>query len=366
MPAWANEFFIEESFPLDWMFPYLTPFGIIMKINRNPVGEFTQDMCDRDHEFWSQYSDRFIGNWITYDTPVQEICDFAKRVYIKRDFQGFKGRPEFVRDDNAQKSFSKLRGAIGGIYSWRISNNINPAEHSRLVREADFAFKQSFAFCPYSPEAVIRYINFLAAQGRIDDAEKIAETCYAFDPDNLSIRDLVENLKRVKASGGGGAAPLPVTPANSLAEMEEKFAGQSNSAELAFQLASAYLSNGRQDDAIAILEKLIAFPGANSRTILSVAEAFRQLNKIPLMEGALTRYVALQSNSPEAWYDLAAIQAALGKAKPSSENLSRALALSDQRQSTTPNITNDLRRKFPADTRFQAIRGSPEMKSVFK
>ena len=33
----TNEFFVEESFPLDWMFPYLTPYGIIMKINRNPV-----------------------------------------------------------------------------------------------------------------------------------------------------------------------------------------------------------------------------------------------------------------------------------------------------------------------------------------
>jgi hypothetical protein len=30
-----NEFFIEESFPLPWMYPYETPFGIIMKINRH-------------------------------------------------------------------------------------------------------------------------------------------------------------------------------------------------------------------------------------------------------------------------------------------------------------------------------------------
>ena len=32
-----NEFFVEESFPLDWMYPYLTPFGVIMKINRQPL-----------------------------------------------------------------------------------------------------------------------------------------------------------------------------------------------------------------------------------------------------------------------------------------------------------------------------------------
>src|SRR5678809_269618 len=26
-----HEFYVEESFPLDWMYPHLTPFGIIMK-----------------------------------------------------------------------------------------------------------------------------------------------------------------------------------------------------------------------------------------------------------------------------------------------------------------------------------------------
>ena len=37
-----NEFFVEESFPLDWMYPHLTPFGIIMKINRQPLPELTR------------------------------------------------------------------------------------------------------------------------------------------------------------------------------------------------------------------------------------------------------------------------------------------------------------------------------------
>ena len=31
----TNEFYVEESFPLDWMYNYETPFGVIMKINRH-------------------------------------------------------------------------------------------------------------------------------------------------------------------------------------------------------------------------------------------------------------------------------------------------------------------------------------------
>ena len=39
-----NEFFVEESFPLKWMYPHLTPFGIIMKINRQPLPELTEEV----------------------------------------------------------------------------------------------------------------------------------------------------------------------------------------------------------------------------------------------------------------------------------------------------------------------------------
>src|SRR2546425_9057875 len=65
----TNEFFVEESFPLDWMFPHLTPFGIIMKINREPLPQLTEDILKRDDEFWARYSERLIGDRITYDTP---------------------------------------------------------------------------------------------------------------------------------------------------------------------------------------------------------------------------------------------------------------------------------------------------------
>ena len=191
-----NEFYIEESFPLDWMFPNLTPFGVIMKINRQPLPELTQEICDKDHEFWSQYSDRLIGNWITYDTPVKDVVAFVEKVNLRHDYSGFKGDLKFARDDEAQKAFSKLRSSIGGIYSWRLGlapsgGPVPPqwiakteAQRKMLLREANFAFKQAFAYCPYSPEAVYRYIQLLTGlEGRFDDALLIAETCHKLDPE---------------------------------------------------------------------------------------------------------------------------------------------------------------------------------------
>ena len=116
-----NEFYVEESFPLDWMYPHLTPFGIIMKINREPLAELSEEILQRDHHFWAEYSERLIGNWITYDTPVKEIAEFAERLYLRRNFTGFRGDRKFARDDQAQKAFSKLRSSIAGIYAWRVA-----------------------------------------------------------------------------------------------------------------------------------------------------------------------------------------------------------------------------------------------------
>ena len=123
-----HEFYVEESYPMDWMYPYLTPFGIIMQVNRQPL-DLTEEIMQRDHFFWSQYSDRLVGNWITDDTTARELCDFAEKVYLRHNYSGFKGDPKFIRDDDAQKGFSKLRSAIGAsIYQWR-------ADHRPRIRQ---------------------------------------------------------------------------------------------------------------------------------------------------------------------------------------------------------------------------------------
>ncbi len=199
----TNEFFVEESFPLDWMYPYLTPFGVIMKINRQPLAELSDEIIQRDHEFWSQYSQRLIGNWITYDTSIKQIADFVEKVYLERDFSGFKGDRKFVRDDQAQKHFSALRGSIAGVYSYRIMTAKSVPEQQKMMKETDFAFKQAFAFCPYSPEAVFRYVQLLANFNRLDDAILITRTCLKFDPNNETVKNLLQQLRSLRGNKAG-------------------------------------------------------------------------------------------------------------------------------------------------------------------
>jgi len=201
-----HEFYIEESFPLDWMYPYLEPHGLIMKINREPAAQLSEDVLQADHDYWAKYTTPMIGGWLNNDTTVQEVAAFVENTYVKHDLSGFKGDRHFLDSANAQKMYSKLRGSQAGVYSWRLGASPsggqalteytpgNDVDKQALVQEADFAFKQAFALCPYSPEAVYRYVSFLVNQKRKPEALLIVQTAAHVDPENHQYQGLAANL----------------------------------------------------------------------------------------------------------------------------------------------------------------------------
>jgi hypothetical protein len=195
-----HEFYIEESFPLDWMYPHLEPHGLIMKINRQPLSELPDDIVSRDRDYWTKYLTPMIGGWLNDGTPVSNVAAFAEKVYLRHDLSGFTGDPRFVQNDFAYKSFSKLRSSIAGIYMWRLDQAAGEEEKDRMAIAADFAFRQAWALCPTSPEVVFRYINFLMKQKRPSDALLVASTCLKLDPKNAQIKNLVSQLQQI---GGG-------------------------------------------------------------------------------------------------------------------------------------------------------------------
>ncbi len=352
-----HSFYVEESFALDWMYPHLVPRGIILKIEREPVAQLSDEQIQRDHEYWSQYSKRFIGNWITYETPVKEVCDFAIRTYRLRDYKGFKGDDRFVRDDNAQKAFSKLRNAIGkSVYGWRAQEARDPVYQAKVVKEAEFAMKQAFAFCPYSPETVFNYASLLAGLGRYPDAYRVVATCYELDPDNLGIRDLLRQLEPYRD------APIPpaagTLPSNGAPAIRSEAV---TNLESAFNVASSLFNSGRSNEGVAVLDSLLAKPDSDLRTLASLAQAYQQLQRVDRVETTLERYARLMPDSPEAWYQLAAVQAVQGKSSSTAGSLRKAFQMSDARLSTNAAAAN-LRTQLTSDPRFDFVRPSLDPK----
>jgi tetratricopeptide (TPR) repeat protein len=361
----TNDFYVEESFPLDWMYPYENPAGIIMKINRNPQPELSDDVFKKDCEFWSKYSDRLIGNWITYDTSVQQIADFAEKVYLGNNYDGYKGDRKFVRDDDAQKAFSKLRSSQAGMFAWRLTQQCPPeyrqkteASQQALIRETDFAFKQSFAFCPYSPEAVFRYANFLLQFNRIDDALIVARTCQKLDPYNDQIIGLIKNLEDIKKQMADRSQAL-----DHVQQMETEAAKNPSDVPNLLQLGGIYLQMQQTNRAVELFDRALASKTISYGEAASIAQFYSQSGYLPKVEGVLQKMVAIAPEQPEGHYDLAALEAILGKNSDSLSNLKIALDLSARRLATNSSAL-DLLARARTDQHLDSLRSLPEFQKI--
>jgi hypothetical protein len=170
-----REFYIEESFPLSWMYPHLAPKKLILQIHRQPLTALPADLVRQDHEYWTGYVAPMIGRWLNDGTSLAEVTGFVEKVYVQKDLDGFTGDAIYVQNARAQRLFSKLRSSIGGVYAWRAHNCESPAEREQMVTEADFALRQAFVLRPSSPEAVFKYVSLLVGQKRLADAILVAE-----------------------------------------------------------------------------------------------------------------------------------------------------------------------------------------------
>jgi tetratricopeptide (TPR) repeat protein len=359
-----NEFYVEESFPLEWMYPHLTPFGVIMKINREPLADLTEDTLQRDHEFWKQYSTRLTGNIIDYDTPIKQITDWIEKTYLHRNFEGFTGNRKFIRDNDAQKAFSKLRSSIGGVYAWRLSPQCPPqyrpkseAAFQRLLKEADFTFRQAFAFCPYSPEALFRYVNLLLQLNRLDDALLVAQTCLKLDPYNAQVIGLVGNLQGIRAQQS--SLPPRVDPQRLEAELKNN----PSNPQTAIDLAQTYLQMQQTGRAVQILDGLVGQPSPSPSVLIHAAQIYSQTRDWLKVETSLEKLVKATPESPEAWYDLAGLKASLGKANDAMPALTKALELSAARRQRDTKAL-DLAVAARGDERFASLRQTPEFQRL--
>lgn len=151
-----HDFYVEESYAMRWMNPYLTPHGLIMKLNNKELSypEFNASV-QNDMDFWDWYTRRLTSN------------------------------PAYERDVAARRSFSKLRASIAGLYATR-----------RMIQPAERAFIEGIILYPYSPECTIRYMReVLFPYGRIDEAVLYVEKLVYKDVNNIQAQSALATLK---------------------------------------------------------------------------------------------------------------------------------------------------------------------------
>lgn len=273
-----HSFYVEESYAIPWMYPYLSPHGLIMKLNsdRAPYDKAT---AAKDRDFWDWYARRLLDD------------------------------PMFRRDFAAQKSFSKLRAAIAGLY--RTQNRRSDAAQ---------AFREAHLVYPSSPEATFRYVSeILLPLDRLDVIAELMDYTDALDPNGgrttriRSYIDLRREIDRLEAEVKSGAA----------------------SPDAAWSLGAAYAKLGRVGEAASLYRKLVAAAQCEPARLEEAAFAFIAAGDDASAEKALARAVAaLKSPSASTLVELALLRHRAG-------NRAAAYALIDRAVKSDPKAVRE-------------------------
>lgn len=190
-----RDVYIEESYPLEWMYSHLEPHGLIFQLHHKPLDNLSEDAVKRDERYWKNLTSEMIGDWLTEKTTVEELCDFSDRIYLKKDLTRFKGDKNFVKNLETQKCFAKLRTSMANLYFWRMEHAQSTDERKRMQNAAELACRQAFALCPLLPEGLYRYTKLLTDSNRSDDAFLVGKAALRLKPEDAYLKNLVRSLK---------------------------------------------------------------------------------------------------------------------------------------------------------------------------
>ena len=384
-----HEFYVEESFPLAWMYPHLRPAGIIMKLEREPIEEFDEAIFTKDRQFWREYSKRLIGDWIWEDTPVEEICNWIERTYQRHDLGDFQGSHEFVRDNDAQKGFSKLRAAIAGLYTWRSLNTKDTALRQRYQREAHFAYRQAIAFGPINPETVFKFINLLSTMNQHDDAIRLAQTYRKLDPANPSslifVRQVLQNREQQLIASGDFKGAMAITehlnqidPKNDHLIRRDHYQRQldnenyfinsftKNPANPTNFVQAIYIHGrrGRTNEILTTINTFSPLAGEDPKNLTLIKNAYGLIQRWEDKAVIDEKLTILTPEDYAPWFDLAQTRLQLQQTNRATQALKEALTRFDKgtESSSAVNIIDDIQ----TNAIFAPLREHPEIKPFLR
>jgi tetratricopeptide (TPR) repeat protein len=248
----AHEFFVEESFPLEWSYDHAEPHGLVYKIHREPLKEIPAESVREDFEFWNAYSQKLLSN------------------------------PDYLRDYDAQRSCSKLRATAGNLY-----------RHRKMDAEAERAYRQSLALWQGNGESLNGLSQMLWERGDFDGVIEMFNAAIEQDPNNIALWRMfliAENRKKLQGQ---------------IAEREAALMKNPDSRDDAVALLELHSSSADEKALKAFLEKSIK-DFAKDPKYLRVAVDCAEASGFPVLELQAARTLAeVEPEEAENQYRLA-------------------------------------------------------------
>ncbi len=284
---WRHAFYVEESYVIPWMYPYMEPHGLILKINAEPLPQLSPEVVKKDMEFWAWYKRRLLNN------------------------------KKFLWDSVARKTFSKLRSAIAGLYEAR-----------GMVQQAEQAYLESVELCPISPEAHFRLTGLYMKMGRFQDAKGIMEQYQAQDSNNKNVPGTINNIsnkinmfaRKDELEALLKAGPQPVDKVIELARVYRDLGNNGGFVQVAdnilsnaqvhpdalLDVAQLYMESGMPDRMAGALKAFFgrAPSGIPADRYQRIAQMYAQASMLPEASETLSQYLALRPMDVHALHEL--------------------------------------------------------------
>ncbi|MDD4873057.1 MAG: DUF2723 domain-containing protein [Kiritimatiellae bacterium] len=303
-----HAFYVEESYVIPWMYPYLRPHGVIMKIDKDPLPppqvntNLWAGIIALDRAYWDELTTRFIA------------------------------RPEFVRNNDAKKSFSKMRSAIAGLYVYR-----------GIIMEAEYAFKQSLQLCPESPEANFRLADLYLQQHRYGEAITLIENYLKLDIYNNNAKNFLTNIKNMQRDDIRRQ------------EIEQQIKAKGGSdINMAIELAGLYQRLNMDGQFQGLTRNILSNTNLTPNVCQAILQLYGNARRWELLEFGLQRYLELVPNNFRARIDYGFAQAMQNKLTNGMASLKRAVELGGE----------EARAILRQDQRFIQLRQLPEFQSL--
>ena len=296
-----REFFIEESFPMEWTYAYAVPNGLSYRLNKEPLASLPPEVVAEDFRYWNEYVDRLLGD------------------------------KNFHQDFDAKRSFSKLRNSTGNIYRAR-----------QMWNEAERAYRQALQLHPNNMESLVALSDILRAQKRWNEMAEIWDRAIEGDPSNRAVRKARERVTRLREAD------------REITALQRELAAAPQNPEIVSALLRLYMETGQPDAARQQLEQSAVVFG-DSPEFLKFAVDFCNTNgQWQTGLGPARKLVNSMSNDFGAWLALARFEFANREMNSFLESARRAVQLGGvQAKSALAN-----------DPMYAMVRGTPEFQQL--
>jgi tetratricopeptide (TPR) repeat protein len=269
-----HTFYLEQSVPIDWMYPYLLPWGLIFKLNPEPMDKLPDAAVSADRKFWDAYSQKLLDD------------------------------PHYRVDNDAVLVFGKLVYWHSDLYRWR-----------KMDAEQEHFLRLAIKLCPQLQDAVYSLTHLLADQGRFTEAMDVIKQAEQDDPRNDAFTGIEYSLVQAQAYGDAEK------------KLKEKLDKDPYNVDLNLKIGALYQAEAKFGELDQTMRTLAGLTNWNHDTMAPILGYYVEAHDYDAAIAFVEARSKIEPKNSRLFYELAVLHAMADQNEDALTNLAQSVTL---------------------------------------